>query len=159
MMNACRMYASAGSMATRPMPIEAMFMAVLLSQQKKLMEISENLERLERNFVKLNAVRGWLFDVYPSGPDEMTVWLIAENGERVKLIDKFTSKIYVSGNPSPLKRLIEKVETASWVADWRFVEKNADFMENFKEKVLEISISDYTKTACFARELHKSKHW
>jgi len=48
MMNACRIYASAGSMATRPILIEAMFMAVLLSQQKKLMEIAENLERLEK---------------------------------------------------------------------------------------------------------------
>jgi len=48
MMNACRMYASAGSMATRPILIEAMFMAVLLSQQKKLTEISENQERLEK---------------------------------------------------------------------------------------------------------------
>jgi hypothetical protein len=48
MMNACRIYASAGSMATRPILIESMFMAVLLSQQKKLMEIAENLERLEK---------------------------------------------------------------------------------------------------------------
>jgi DNA polymerase elongation subunit (family B) len=112
------------------------------------------LSGLKKNFVKLNTVRGWLFDVYPSGPDEVTVWLIAENGERVRLIDKFTSKIYVSGNPAALKQLIDKVETASWVAEWRFVEKNADFMKAFKEKVLEISINDYTRTACFARELH-----
>ena len=48
MMNACRMHASAGSMATRPILIEAMFMTVLLSQQKRLMEIAENLERLEK---------------------------------------------------------------------------------------------------------------
>jgi len=48
MMNACRMHASAGSMATRPILIEAMFMTVLLSQQKRLMEITEKLERLEK---------------------------------------------------------------------------------------------------------------
>jgi hypothetical protein len=48
MMNACRMYASAGSMATRPILAEAMFMSVLLSQQKELTEIRENLERLEK---------------------------------------------------------------------------------------------------------------
>ena len=48
MMNACRMHASAGSMATRPILIETMFMTVLLSQQKRLMEIAENLERLEK---------------------------------------------------------------------------------------------------------------
>jgi DNA polymerase I len=108
----------------------------------------------KKSFVKLNPVRGWLFDVHPSGPDEVAVWLIAENGERVRLVDKFTSKIYVSGNLSALKRLTEKVGTASSVADWRFVEKTADFMETCRQKVLEICISDYTRTASFARELH-----
>jgi hypothetical protein len=48
MMNACRMYASAGSMAARPILTEAMFMSILLSQQKELMEIRESLERLEK---------------------------------------------------------------------------------------------------------------
>lgn len=48
MMNACRMYASAGSMATRPILTEAMFMSILLNQQKELMEIRESLERLEK---------------------------------------------------------------------------------------------------------------
>ena len=48
MMKACRLYASAGGMATRPILAEAMFMSVLLSQQKKLMEIEAGLERLEK---------------------------------------------------------------------------------------------------------------
>jgi hypothetical protein len=48
MMNACRTYASAGGMATRPILAEAMFMSILLSQRKELMEIRENLERLEK---------------------------------------------------------------------------------------------------------------
>ncbi len=48
MMNSCRLYASAGSMATRPILAEAMFMSVLLSQQKELTEIRESLERLEK---------------------------------------------------------------------------------------------------------------
>jgi hypothetical protein len=48
MMNACRTFASAGSMATRTILAEAMFMSILLSQQKELMEIRERLERLEK---------------------------------------------------------------------------------------------------------------
>jgi hypothetical protein len=47
MMNACRVFASAGSMATRPILAEAMFMSILLNQQKELNEIRERLERLE----------------------------------------------------------------------------------------------------------------
>jgi hypothetical protein len=48
MMNACRMHASAGGMATRTILAEAMFMSILLSQQKELMEIRESLERLQK---------------------------------------------------------------------------------------------------------------
>lgn len=48
MMNACRMLASAGSMATRPILLEAMFMSILLHQEKMLAETKERLEKLER---------------------------------------------------------------------------------------------------------------
>jgi hypothetical protein len=48
LMNACRIYASAGGMATRPMLIEAMFMSILLSLQTEFMEIERRLERLEK---------------------------------------------------------------------------------------------------------------
>jgi len=48
LMNACRIYASAGGMATRPMLIEAMFMSILLNLQAELVEIERRLERLEK---------------------------------------------------------------------------------------------------------------
>jgi len=48
MMNACRMHASAGSMATRPILFEAMVMSILLSQEKMIMEIVQRLERIEK---------------------------------------------------------------------------------------------------------------
>jgi hypothetical protein len=47
MMKTCRIYASAGGMATRPILAEAVFMSILLGQQKELMEIRGSLERLE----------------------------------------------------------------------------------------------------------------
>jgi len=48
MMNACRMHASAGSMATRPILFEAMVMSILLSQEKTIVEIMKGLERIEK---------------------------------------------------------------------------------------------------------------
>jgi hypothetical protein len=48
MMNACRICASAGSMATRPIIFEAMVMSILLNQEKSIMEIKERLERIEK---------------------------------------------------------------------------------------------------------------
>ena len=108
---------------------------------------------LKKDFVKLNPVRGWLFDVYPSGPDEVAVWLIAENGERIRFVDKFVYKMYVSGNFSALNRLADKLEYVNSVTDWRFVEKNADFMEPFKRKVLEVGLTDHAKASSLARDL------
>jgi len=107
------------------------------------------------NFVKLKAVRGWLFDVYPSGPNEVTVWIIAENGLRVKLVDEFIHRIYVSGNLSDLKSLAEKIRDSKSVAGWRFVEKYADLMEASKKKVFEIDVGDYGRASFFARKVLK----
>jgi hypothetical protein len=111
------------------------------------------LSDLKKGFVKLNPVRGWLFDVYPSGPDEVAVWVIAENGERIRFVDKFVYKMYVSGNFSALNRLADKLEYVNSVTDWRFVEKNADFMEPFKRKVLEVGLTDHAKASSLARDL------
>ena len=48
MMNACRMLASAGSMATRPILLEAMFMSILLHQEKAITEIKGKLDKMEK---------------------------------------------------------------------------------------------------------------
>jgi len=48
MLNACRNYASAASNATRPVLLEAMFMSILLAQQKALMEIKREVESIRQ---------------------------------------------------------------------------------------------------------------
>ena len=48
LMKACREYASAGGNASRPFISEAMFMCILLSLQRQIMEVREKLESLER---------------------------------------------------------------------------------------------------------------
>lgn len=48
MMNACRIYASAGSMATRPVLFEAIVMSILLDQERMILEIKERLDRVEK---------------------------------------------------------------------------------------------------------------
>ncbi|MEM3765836.1 MAG: DNA polymerase domain-containing protein [Candidatus Bathyarchaeia archaeon] len=107
----------------------------------------------KNSFVKLNAVKGWILDVYPSGPDEVTVWIITVNGERIRFVDKFVRRIYVSGNFSDLKALANKVRDSKSVAGLRFVEKYADFMEADKKKVLEIDMRDYRRISFFARKI------
>ncbi len=53
-------------------------------------------------------IRGWLFDVYPSNFGEMAVWIISENGQRIRLTDKFQPEVYVSGKQEDLERLINR---------------------------------------------------
>jgi len=100
-----------------------------------------------------SPVRGWILDVYPSGPRQVTVWIIGESGERVKLVDHYVHKIYVSGSQQSLEELTRRIIDSESVADFRFVEKFADFMEASKKKVLEIDMTDYGRTAFFARKI------
>ncbi|MEM2567746.1 MAG: DNA polymerase domain-containing protein [Candidatus Bathyarchaeia archaeon] len=107
----------------------------------------------KNSFRRLNAVKGWILDVYPSGPNQITAWIIGENGERVRLADKYVHRIYVAGSPTDLEELTRRISNSESVADYRFVEKYADFMEASKKKVLEIDMTDYWRTAFFARKI------
>ena len=98
-------------------------------------------------------LKGWLLDLYPSGPGEMTVWVAAKNGDRIKLTDKFQPKIYVSGRMTDLSKLTSHFLTSDSVAKWRYVEKYADFMKAKKSKVLEITTTDCRRIPSFARKL------
>lgn len=106
-----------------------------------------------KNFKKLDPVRGWLFDLYPSGPNQVTVWIITEKGKRLKFVDTFTRKIYVSGKITDLRKLENHFASSKSVAGWRFIEKQADFMDSSMKKVLEINLTDYRRAPFFARKL------
>ena len=70
-------------------------------------------------------IRGWIFDVYPSNIGEMAVWVISENGQRIRLTDKFQPKIYVSGIKEDQEKLVGKIYSNSDIANWNFVYKFA----------------------------------
>ena len=54
-------------------------------------------------------IRGWIFDVYPANVGEMAVWIISENGQRIRLTDKFQPKIYVSGKKEDVEKLVGRI--------------------------------------------------
>jgi DNA polymerase elongation subunit (family B) len=107
----------------------------------------------KNNLANLEPLRGWLLDVYPSGPGEMTVWIITENGERIRFRDKFQPKIYVSGRMADLSKLTGQLANSESVASWRYVKKYADFMEDKRSRVLEITATDCRRIPYFARKL------
>ena len=98
-------------------------------------------------------VKGWIFDVYPSDLGEMAVWIIAENGDRVRLTDKFQPKIYVSGKQDEVERLASQFFSSQMIAGWGFAEKYAHPTDAKKSRVLEVTLADCRRTSAFTRRV------
>jgi DNA polymerase I len=110
----------------------------------------------ESNPVSLKKLRGWVFDLYPSADGQMNVWFIAENGERVRVVDEFKQKIYVSSKEDDLEKLLSRFTSSQSVDSWRFVHKYADPTAISKTRVLEVTLKDYRSTRFFVRRVLQS---
>jgi DNA polymerase elongation subunit (family B) len=103
------------------------------------------------NAVSPKRVKGWLFDVYPSDFGEVAVWIISENGERVRLTDKFQPKIYISGKQEEIEQLTSSF--SNQIAAWNFIYKYAQPTDSEKSKVLEVTLKDCRKTSAFTQRI------
>ncbi len=101
-------------------------------------------------------IRGWLFDVYPSVFGEMTVWVISENGERIKFTDKFQPNVYVSGKQEDIERLASGFYSNQSIASWNWAYKYANPLDAKKSRVLEVTIKDCRRIPSFATEVLRS---
>src|ERR1035438_3978354 len=90
-----------------------------------------------------DCIRGWIFDVYPAGDGEVVVWIISETGERIRLIDKFEPKIYVSSSNDNVERLVSKLYSNRDIVAWGFAQKYAKPTDQQKSRVLELTLKDY----------------
>jgi hypothetical protein len=102
---------------------------------------------------KPRKVRGWLLDVYPSDFGKVAVWVISENGERIKLTDNFQQCIYVSGEQTALEGLISRLCRNQKIASWNFVQKYVQPTDSQKSTVLEIVVKDCRQTRDLALEI------
>jgi DNA polymerase I len=98
-------------------------------------------------------LRGWILDVYPSAPQQMSVWIIAEDGKRVHLRDEFKRRIYVSDKENQLNSLFCEFVSDSSVDSCRFVQKYASPTASEKSKVLEVVLKDYSKASFLVRRV------
>jgi DNA polymerase elongation subunit (family B) len=87
-------------------------------------------------------IRGWIFDVYPGNIGEMAVWIIAQDGQRIRLTDRFQPKIYVSGKKEDVEKLVGRIYSNPDIANWCFVYKFAQPTDAEKSRVLEITLKD-----------------
>jgi DNA polymerase-2 len=88
------------------------------------------------------AIRGWLLDVYPSDFGKVTVWIISEKGERIKLTDKFQPCIYVSAKQEDLEPLVRRLCNNPKIASWQFTQKYVQATDSEKSRVLELTVKD-----------------
>ena len=82
----------------------------------------------------------------------MNVWLICEDGKRIKLIDAFKPRFYVStktGTLNALHRLISKLPVDSC----RFVCKRAETTNCSESIVLEVTVTNYKHIPFFVRKI------
>lgn len=97
-------------------------------------------------------VKGWILDIYPSAFGEITVWIIGENGERIRLTDGFKPKIYVSGKED-LESLAPRFFANKDIASMSFVYKYANATDIEKSKVLEVTLKDCRRISGFTRNV------
>ncbi|UCC58623.1 MAG: hypothetical protein JSW14_01510 [Candidatus Bathyarchaeum sp.] len=107
----------------------------------------------ESNPPNLKRVKGWIFDIYPSAIGQMSVWIIAENGQRIRLLDEFDPRIYVSGREEDLKKLLSQLFSNKPMLSCRFVYKYIIPITNRKAKVLEVTLKDYQQKPFFVRRI------
>jgi len=84
------------------------------------------------------TVSGWLFDLYPSKSDEMSIWIISEDGKRVKFVDRYHPSIYISGGEQDLQNLVKRIDIRQLAKTCRFTEKYVNLADKDRSKVLEI---------------------
>jgi len=101
-------------------------------------------------------VKGWILDLYPSALGEFAVWVIDENGQRIRLTDRFEPKIYVLGSEAGLDRLATRFPYDRAVLSWDFVRRYAKATDTDESKVLEITLKDCRMTAPLTRRILRS---
>ena len=86
----------------------------------------------------------------------MSVWIIAEDGKRVHLRDKFRSRIYISCKTNKMNQLFCGVLAEDFVDSYKFVQRYASPTASEKSMVLEVVLKDYSKASFFVRRVLKA---
>lgn len=116
-------------------------------------------------------VKGWLFDVYPA-KGAMVVWVISDDGRRLRLLDPFKPPFYVQAKPQELGPFLRDINK-SGLATLQGWTKKKDFWTGELVEVLQVTIDDmerfssylkwlprrYPKAHFYNCDLHPGQHY
>ena len=99
-------------------------------------------------------MRGWILDLYPGNPGEMVVWLKLENGEAVRLVDRWSPSIFIGADNKsdfgvPLQILHGDFE---WT---RLVHKRERVSDSAESEVVEARLKDARRTQQVAGRIER----
>jgi len=104
----------------------------------------------------LEAVEGWILDVYPGKDGEMVAWIKKEDGETVRLTDGWRHAIYAwCPVPEGLATLAEWAEHQHLVHSCEYVLRRVNVFEYVKRQVLKLTLRDADRAERLAREIEQ----
>ena len=99
----------------------------------------------------MTRLRGWLLDVYPA-QDGMVVWLLGEDGRRLRTVDPFVPTFYLTASPSTLGPILKLLRHAPCRISTRYVDRY-ELGAHRPLRVLEISVHAPSQFASVTRQL------
>ena len=86
-------------------------------------------------------MRGWILDLYPGAPGEMVVWLKREDGEAVRLVDRWSPSIFI-GTDNRADFAVPTHTLRDELAWTRLVQKRERATDPMATEVLEAKLRD-----------------
>jgi DNA polymerase-2 len=98
---------------------------------------------------------GWLFDAYAKN-DKMVFWIRQDNGDTVRLEDKWSHPIYMAANDNLLfKEILEIEDIAKHISNSEMVRKHEKLTDSKESMVLQLRLKDSNKAVQVASKIEK----
>ena len=104
----------------------------------------------------MEAVEGWVLDVYPGRDGEMVAWVKKDDGGTLRLTDAWRNAIYVSCSaPEGLRQLEEWATHQYLVHSCEYVLKRVNVFEYVRRQVLKLTLRDADRAEKLAKEIEQ----
>ena len=98
---------------------------------------------------------GWLFDAYAKN-DKMVFWIRQDNGNTVRLEDKWSHPIYVATDDNLLfEEILESEDIANHISNSEIVCKHEKLTDSKESMVLQLRLKDSNKAVQVASKIEK----